>query len=172
MYQNPNLVKKLFGCKKGIIYIPQTLVFREQSYTPGVCIRDAIRQQYAHAWYFLKPNFFDDTWFHDTFGGAYHEKKTTPKKLWTSDLETNPIHIEGLKRCRNKTAIKAYKRKDFRSRFITNCAATSFADDFAQTFMWFLKYRRSLTKFESRSVVYKKLQAVDRAAGRQARHLK
>jgi hypothetical protein len=47
--------------------------------------------------------------------------------------------------------------------FVSNYATESPAEDFCETFMFYLKYRRSLRRFAHRRGVYRKLRAVERA---------
>ncbi len=53
--------------------------------------------------------------------------------------------------------------------FVSGYATTSPAEDFAETFMTFLRYRRSLGRFRSRRGVHRKLAAVERAVARAAK---
>lgn len=59
----------------------------------------------------------------------------------------------------------SYTRDDF----VTEYATTSPAEDFADTFMFFLKYRRSLQRFKTRPGAYRKILAVARAVTRARR---
>jgi hypothetical protein len=56
--------------------------------------------------------------------------------------------------------------------FITDYATTNASEDFAETFMFFLKYRRSLDRFANRPAVYRKLRMVERAVAMGARRAK
>jgi hypothetical protein len=60
-------------------------------------------------------------------------------------------------------------RDEDRAEFVSDYAMTSPAEDFAETFMTFLRYRRSLDRFRPRRGVYRKLAAVERAVARAAK---
>jgi hypothetical protein len=62
-------------------------------------------------------------------------------------------------------------RKHYREQFITDYASGSACEDFAETFMFYLKYRNSLDRFEDRPAVMRKLRVVDRMVARAARRL-
>ncbi len=47
--------------------------------------------------------------------------------------------------------------------FVSDYAATSACEDFAETFMTYLRHRNSLHKFKSRRGVHRKLRAVEKA---------
>ena len=49
--------------------------------------------------------------------------------------------------------------------FVSNYATTRPAENFAETFMTFLKYRKTLGRFRKRTGVYRKLMAVKKAVG-------
>jgi hypothetical protein len=62
----------------------------------------------------------------------------------------------------------------YRDHFITDYAAHCAGEDFAETLMFFLKYRNSLDRYRGRTTVWRKLMAVQRAidrARRRARNL-
>jgi hypothetical protein len=56
--------------------------------------------------------------------------------------------------------------------FITDYATTNSSEDFAETFMFFLKYRRSLHRFKNRPRVYLKIKSVERAVAAASRRVK
>ncbi|MFY7892661.1 MAG: hypothetical protein ACOVOJ_08220, partial [Pirellula sp.] len=56
--------------------------------------------------------------------------------------------------------------------FITDYATTNASEDFAETFMFFLKYRRSLSRFQNRYRVYSKIKAVERAVTQASRRVR
>ncbi len=74
-------------------------------------------------------------------------------------------------RCRTERSASRLIESMYRQHFITDYASTCACEDFAETFMFFLKYRNSLSRFEKRSSVFRKLRAVERAVGRASRRL-
>jgi len=56
-----------------------------------------------------------------------------------------------------------------RASFVSDYAATLPKEDFAETFMYFLKYRRSLERFRTRRGVFRKLRAVEKVVRLAAR---
>jgi hypothetical protein len=58
-----------------------------------------------------------------------------------------------------------------RHHFVSPYAMTSPSEDLAESFMYFLRYRRSLARFKSRCGVYRKLHAIELAVRRKRRQL-
>ena len=97
---------------------------------PGATLSDVIRHEFAHAWAWLAPGLMRRPWFHRTFGGRY-------SAAWSGE------------------------RPEFDARaFVSTYATTSPAEDFAESFMTFLRCRRSLHRFRTRPHLLKKLTAI------------
>jgi hypothetical protein len=155
------------GYKPGVIYLPRDLP--HQPYKPGLTLADTIRHEYAHAWYYLDPGFFRQEWFSRTFGAAYWNCSAQPYDIWLRQMNRDPDFQAGQqRRCTPDSRSKHFSRQ-LMSHFVTEYAATNASEDFAETFMFFLKYRRSLQRFSSRPTVYKKLRMVERAVAMAAR---
>lgn len=158
------------GYRPGVIYLPRDLP--HQPYKPGMTITDTIRHEYAHAWYYLDPGFFREEWFARTFSANYSNCSTAPYDNWRKQLLRDPEY----NRRKNRQKSEAGRVKVFYnyllSHFITDYATTNASEDFAETFMFFLKYRKSLYRFASRPVVYSKLKMVERAVNMAARRLR
>lgn len=103
------------------------------AYVPGGTLVDVIRHEFAHAWAWLDAPFFRGRWFRDSFGAAY----------WADSWD----------------APRDFDRDDHVSEY----ACTQAKEDFAETFMVYLRYRRSLSRFDRRVGVRAKLDAIDRA---------
>jgi len=53
----PKLVPSMNGIRPGVIYLPRDLPAR--AYVPGGTLIDVILHEYAHAWHWLEPAFFE-----------------------------------------------------------------------------------------------------------------
>jgi len=133
-------ILNLMGWFEGVIYVPFNATV--DVFTPGNTLVDTIRHEYGHAWAWLDLEYVDRPWFARTFGGEYHHDK------WTADEKPD------------------YTEEDFVSRY----ACTNPKEDFAETFMFYLKYRNNLDRFaKSRPGVYRKLKAVEKVVKAAAR---
>jgi hypothetical protein len=155
------------GYKPGVIYLPKDLPHKP--YKPGLTLTDTIRHEYAHAWYYLDSGFFREAWFERTFGTSYSNEAPEPYQLWRRALKRDPLYLAGKKRRKTDAARLKYFYSHLLQEFITDYATTNACEDFAETFMFYLKYRRSLERFASRPVVYRKLKMVERAVGMASR---
>ena len=159
----------LAGYSEGVIYLPGDLP--RSAYVPGGTLTDVIRHEYAHAWHWVEPGFFDTGWFNRAFGGDYEEGDVTPLDLWSDRKGRSRDFRRRIKTCRNNTERAAVLKKSLQRDFVSEYASTLFCEDFAETFMMFLRYRNSLDRFQSRTGVFKKLKAVERAVCRAKREL-
>jgi hypothetical protein len=101
-----------------------------EKHRPGHTLLDVIRHEFAHAWAWLDPRRVNGAWFHKTFGGPYASE-------WPDDAP------------------------EFDSKkFVSKYATTSPAEDFAESFMMYLRCRRSLERLRSRRRLHRKLTAV------------
>ena len=158
------------GYRPGVIYLPRDLPYI--SHKPGLTLMDTIRHEYAHAWYYIDPGFFRQEWFIHTFGAAYSNASPDPYRAWRKELKRDPEYQIGKARRKTDAARLKYYYGHLLQHFITDYATTNASEDFAETFMFFLKYRRSLDRFANRPVVYRKLRMVERAVGVAARRAK
>lgn len=159
-----------WGYRPGVIYLPRDLPHQPRK--PGLTLCDTIRHEYAHAWFFHDPGFFRNAWFPQAFGASYSNCNPTPYNAWRKELKKNPEYIAGKKRCKSPQGQLKFFYGYLLEEFITDYATTNASEDFAETFMFFLKYRRSLTRFANRQGVYKKVRAVEHAVEQAARRLK
>ena len=111
---------------------------RTTAYSPGATLTDVIRHEFAHAWYWLDSKHVDGPWFRDAFGARYQDAPSV--------------------------APESYDQ----SAFVSKYAMTNAKEDFAETFMTYLRFRRSLGRFRRRGGVYDKLLAVHDAVTRAA----
>lgn len=145
---------KLVGFKDGVIYIAT------DNKTAGLkgaySMTDVVRHEFAHAWYWLDPKFIDGPWFRKAFGCPYHSDPCPfGSEVW-SVFENHP---------------EEFKRSGYANDYVSPYAMYSSYEDFAETFQFYLRNRNSLTRFKSRTGVYKKLTAVQTAVARKAKKL-
>jgi hypothetical protein len=155
------------GYKPGVIYLPRDLPHRR--YQPGHTLTDTIRHEYAHAWFYLDPGFFRQDWFQRTFGATYSNCAPTPYQSWHRQLKKDPEFKVRHQRRQSAEAKSQYFQAKLLQHFVSEYATTNASEDFAETFMYFLKYRRSLARFASRAAVYRKIRMVERAVAMAAR---
>jgi hypothetical protein len=86
-----------------------------------------------------------------------------PYDTWRKGVKKDPVYQAGKKRRKTEAAKVKFFYGYLLNQFITDYATTNASEDFAETFMFFLKYRRSLERFANRPAVYKKLKMVERA---------
>jgi hypothetical protein len=163
------------GYRPGVIYLPRDLPHRP--YTPGLTLTDTIRHEYAHAWFYIDPSFFRQGWFVRTFGAAYSNLEPIPYLQWQRKVFKNLLDVSTKKASKRKRSSSEATRHEFHERtmlryFVSEYATTNASEDFAETFMFFLKYRRSLDRFAKRPIVYKKLKMVERAIAMAARRVR
>lgn len=169
VFENVGLISWLTGFREGVIYLPSDLP--SEAYVPGGTLTDVIRHEYAHTWHWLEPSFFDEAWFVDAFGGYYEETSSIPCDDWTQRILSIRKHRTALKKCRNERERKAFWRKRHKDEFVSAYASTLIMEDFAETFMTYLRHRNSLERFKARKGVYRKLKAVEKAVARARREL-
>lgn len=162
-------VRTMRGYRPGVIYLPSDLPYEKS--IPGGTLLDTLRHEFAHAWYFTDPQFFRDEWFTKTFGATYNNCNPKPRNSWYRQLSRSQKYQRAKSRCRTEKGACKLDARHYRQHFITDYASTCACEDFAETFMFFLKYRNSLPRFENRSTVFRKLRAVERAASRASRRL-
>jgi hypothetical protein len=158
------------GYRPGVIYLPRDLP--HQPYKPGMTLCDTIRHEYAHAWYYIDSGFFKQDWFERTFGAAYNNCASTPYQSWRRHLKRDPNYQAGKRRRSSEQGKLKFFYGCLFQQFITDYASTNASEDFAETFMFFLKYRRSLSRFRNRPVVYNKLKMVERAVSMTSRKVR
>jgi hypothetical protein len=105
-----------------------------QAHVPGGTLLDTLRHELGHAWAWLDLRHVDGPWFRETFGARYHAE-WAPGEQPAFDPDA----------------------------FVSDYACCAPKEDFAETFMFFLRYRRSLDRFRSRKRLHRKLRAVQAA---------
>ncbi len=158
-----------YGFKPGVIYVPRDAPCLP--YVPGMTLTDTIRHEFAHAWRTFDPRFFREGWFEPVFGATYTTESPKPLRDWHRSLHRSRRYQSDLRRCRTESGRKRLYRAYYRQEFITDYASQNACEDFAETFMFFLKYRNSMDRFEDRSNVMRKLRAVERIVARAARRI-
>jgi hypothetical protein len=149
-----DFLAKLAGFKEGVIYI--TTNKKNMHLSKAYTLTDIIRHEYAHAWYWLDPEFVDGPWFKKAFGQEYaSEPRAFGSAVWTifSDYPDE------------------FKRSGYANDYVSPYAMESSYEDFAETFRFYIRHRKSLGRHKSRSGVYKKLMAVHRAVNLKAKAL-
>lgn len=162
VFEKTALISRLFGYREGVIYLPGDIPDLN-TYVPGGTLINTIRHEYAHAWHWMEPDFFERPWYEKAFSIPYDDICNTPFEGWTERKMTNRNFCKSLKNCRTDNQQVRFISKEFKNDFVSEYASTLSREDFAETFMTYLKYRKSLGRFKSRPGVYKKLLAVERA---------
>lgn len=108
------------------------------AYVPGETLVDVIRHEFAHSWAWRDRPFFRRPWFRRAFGADYDADPWDEPDDFDSD--------------------------DYVSEYATGQAK----EDFAETFMVFLRDRRSLSKHRRCPGLFAKLQAVEAAVAQAA----
>lgn len=182
------LWKRAVGFKEGAIYLPRNLP--RQAYVPGGTLTDTIRHEFGHAWYWLDPHFFAHSWFRQTFGFDYNESLSGKchaqcvyreyfRTVDDPELDDSSLLLHQLERDVEFARLIKSRPGPFRLRqclceyqhwaFASGYATTAPKEDFAETFMYFLRYRNTLDRFRPRGGLYKKLKSVERAVSVAAR---
>jgi hypothetical protein len=91
---------------------------------------------------------------------------------WRKALKRDPEYQAGKKRCRSPKGQLNFFYGYLLDEFITDYATTNASEDFAETFMFFLKYRRSLERFRNRPRVYRKIRSVEWAVTQASRRVR
>jgi hypothetical protein len=138
------------GFEKGMIYIPSYAPV--EKYIPGGTLIDTIRHEYAHSWAALDPQLFKKKWFRQTFGGDY----------WKSGKSLISELYELFDRYGSE-GTEAFSQSSYAKEYVSLYAMSAPKEDFAETFMYFLKYHKNLSRFKSRPVIYKKLLAIKKS---------
>ena len=102
---------KLAGYEEGVIYLPADLP--DKAYVPGHTLTDTIRHEYAHAWYWVEPDFVDDIWFQKAFGASYLDKSQSPEEALAERLDGSPKFVRAWNKCRNDRECNALWRREF-----------------------------------------------------------
>ena len=157
------------GFEEGVIYLPYNLP--RQAYVPGGTLTDVIRHEFAHTWHWLEPKFFEREWFRKAFTLEYDDMSVSPYELWQTKMTRSRKYKKGLAKRRTEKTREDHLRQHLLKDFVSEYAATAACEDFAETFMMFLRYRNSLSRFRSRPGVYRKLRAVERAVKTARREL-
>jgi hypothetical protein len=158
------------GFKPGVIYLPSDLSYHSRR--QGHSILDTIRHEYAHAWSYVDPRFIRDEWFSSAFGATYSNENPKPYRHWRRRTKTSRTYQKALRRCRTEAGKQRLWMRHLRREFISDYAVTNACEDFAETFMFFLKYRNSLDRFDNRPGVLRKIRSIERAVQRASRQLR
>ena len=161
VYEGSTWMSYLSGYEEGVIYLPSNRANR--AYVPGAGLADVIRHEYAHAWHWLEPDFFETGWFEKAFGRRYDDGTSSPFMDWWNSLVCNDRFQQAYQRARTKRDRARLIEQERAKEFVSWYAATQPCEDFAETFMTYLRFRNNLDKFRSRPGVYRKLKVVEKA---------
>jgi hypothetical protein len=164
--------KRFVGYREGVIYLPCDLPTRP--FKPGGTLADIIRHEYAHAWRWMNPQLFREPWFEETFGAAYEDKSPTPFYRWvrTRARSTEPLLIAWEEEQIKQFVFETKEGKKQLGRdFATPYAVVSAAEDFADTFMLYLRRHELPDTYAARPGLYRKVLAVEAAVKEQCRRL-
>jgi hypothetical protein len=158
------------GFRPGVIYLP--LNVPHVPYRVGYTLMDNLRHEFAHAWHWIEPSFFKRSWFFETFGAAHVNMNPRPLESWRRRKFQSSGFVrqweQGEENGKQEALIKKHLLNDFASEYATQMAC----EDFAETFMFYLKYRNSLSRFRARKGFYRKLKAVESAVRTARRELR
>ncbi len=155
-----NALDARMGYKPGIIYLPLNVPHRV--YKPGYTLVDVLRHEFGHAWHWIEPGFFRRPWFFETFGAAYVNLNPKPWDVWRRRKFQMSGFVRQWERGESSEQ-QELMRQHLLNDFATEYATTMASEDFAETFMYYLKYRNSLDRFRTRRGFYRKLRAVESA---------
>ena len=142
-----------YGYEEGVIYLPSNTP--HELYVPGGTLADTIRHEFAHAWYWLDPEFINQSWFKLTFERAYVDQ-------WEFGHATYRLL---------NSYPEEWQKSHYYNEYVSPYAISAPYEDFAETFMTCLRYKNSLDRFKSRPGVYKKVVAVRKAIDKRAQQL-
>jgi hypothetical protein len=157
------------GYRRGVIYLPKDTPHEPKQISKT--LSDIIRHEFAHAWYCLDEKFFKQNWFAQAFGGSYEVDNNSVYRNWLKTLKSNPVYVASLAACKTKKQSHALFDRYLNDEFITAYATTNPSEDFAETFMFYLRYRRSLGRFSKRIGVQRKVIAVHLAIAKASQEL-
>lgn len=163
VYEGASWQSSLGRYEEGVIYLPSNKTSRD--YVPGGGLVNVIRHEYAHAWHWLEPEFFETGWFEQAFGGAYVAPHSTAHIEWFMKFMDGGEFQDRYLRLQTNRAKWRFLERCFAEEFVTAYAASNPREDFAETFRVYLRFRKNLEKFRSRPGVYRKLKAVEQAVG-------
>ena len=170
-FEDPGTARQLVGYRPGVIYLPCDLPKRP--FNPGGTLADIIRHEYAHAWRWLNPDLFREPWFAETFGAEYDDKSPSPFLRWLDIFSQEPALVRAWGQQRMAQYVfetKAGKRELARD-FATPYAVVNASEDFADTFMLYLRKHESPDAYASRPGVHRKVLAIEAAVKKQALRL-
>lgn len=148
-----SLWPRLLGYEEGVIYLPSGSKYH--AYVPGGTLVDTIRHEYAHAWAWLDRRFINRPWFARAFDRRYDDEWSFGAKAYAL-FHDHP---------------EEFRASGYYGDFVSAYAMSAPCEDFAETFMMYLRYRRSLERFRGRPGVVRKLRAVVAAVEQMRRHL-
>ena len=164
VYEEVGLFASVLGYEPGVIYLPSDLP--RDAYVPGGTLTDVIRHEFAHSWHWLDPRFFERPWFRATFGIDYDDTDAKPSELWERKLKRDRAFQQSFAACRNDRERANQLRRRLQNDFVSEYATTLAREDFAETFMFYLRNRNCLDRFKSRSGLHTKLKAVEAAVAK------
>ena len=171
-FEDPGAARRLIGYREGVIYLPCDLPNRP--FNPCGTLADIIRHEYAPAWRWLNPDLFSEPWFVENFGAEYDDKSPSPFLRWLESRTHNPEPLlrawEQQQIAQSVFETKEGKRELARD-FATPYAVVNASEDFADTFMLYLRKHESREAYASRPGVHRKVLAVEAAVKEQSRRL-
>lgn len=170
-FEDPGTARRFVGYRPGVIYLPCDLPKRP--FKPGGTLADIIRHEYAHAWRWLNPELFREPWFAETFGADYDDKSPAPFFRWLDIFSDQPVLIRAWAQQRMARYLLDTQegRRKLARDFATPYAVVNASEDFADTFMLYLRKHESPDAYASRPGVHRKVLAVEAAVKRQAQQL-
>ena len=140
-----------FGFEEGAIYIPVSIQSHGYQY-----LLSTVRHEFAHAWKWTDPDFFEEPWFARHFGGNYTDDYSESGRAILQHYAAFDERFSELGMDRN---------------FASPYAATCPSEDFAETFSAFLAHRKATPKWPKRPGFRSKVEAIRKAVQRKSRTL-
>jgi hypothetical protein len=130
------------------------------------CLRDIFRHEFAHViehsfYGFFCGEFKDD--FIRTFAASVSNKAAVGYTAWRKTLQQDRDYKAGKLLCRTANERKTWYYKHLLANYASEYATTNASEDFAETFMLWLKNGRDASRQRHRPGVYKKMLCIERA---------
>ena len=109
---------RLVGFSPGVIYLPSDVPHR--AYVPGNTLTDTIRHEFAHAWRYLDPDFFDEDWFVNAFGSEYSDGDYCSKDEWLQKTANSRNFQKKFASCKTDAQRQQLSLQAFRAEFVSD----------------------------------------------------
>ena len=139
------MFSSLVGYEEGVIFIRSKPIVTQEF---GNTLTDVIRHEFGHAWAWLDSSLFRKAWFKESF-----------KRSYWNDIGPHTDYYQSV----SELSYSEFQSYDLSDEYITPYALLAPYEDFAETFMTFLKCKGRIGKYRSKPGVYRKLKAIKKA---------